>query len=71
MDLIKLLEENPIIAAVKNESELDIVLDSDVQVIFVLFGDILNIKEISEKINSKNKIGIVHIDLVDGITNST
>jgi len=69
MDLIKLLEENPIIAAVKNESELDIVLDSDVQVIFVLFGDILNIKEISEKINSKNKIGIVHIDLVDGITN--
>lgn len=68
MDLRSLLEENPIIAAVKNELELDIAIDSDVQVIFVLFGDILNIKEISEKINSKKKIGIVHIDLVDGIT---
>ncbi len=68
MDLRRLLEENPIIAAVKNEQELDIALNSEVQVIFVIFGDILNIKEISEKINCKNKVGIVHIDLVEGIT---
>lgn len=68
MDYIRLLEENPIIAAVKNESELEIALNSEVQVIFVLFGDILDIKSISEKIDSSNKVGIIHIDLIDGIT---
>lgn len=68
MDYVKLLEENPIIAAVKNESELEIALNSEVQVIFVLFGDILDIKSISEKIDSSNKVGIIHIDLIDGIT---
>lgn len=68
MDLVKLLEENPIIAAVKNESELETALKSEVQVIFVLFGDILDIKSISEKIALINKIGIIHIDLVEGIS---
>ncbi|MEG1256115.1 glycerol-3-phosphate responsive antiterminator [Clostridium sp.] len=69
MDSRKLLEENPIIAAVKNEGELELALSSEVQVIFVLFGDILNIKEISEKVHAADKVGIVHIDLIDGITN--
>ena len=68
MDSVKLLEENPIIAAVKNESELEIALKSEVQVIFVLFGDIIDIKSISEKIDLSNKVGIIHIDLIEGIT---
>lgn len=68
MDSFKLLEENPIIAAVKNEGELEIAINSEVQVIFVLFGDILEIKGISEKIDSSNKVGIIHIDLIEGIT---
>ena len=68
MESNRLLEENPIIAAVKNQGELEIALESDVQVIFVLFGDILNIRDISRRINEKDKIGIIHMDLVDGIT---
>lgn len=68
MDSVKLLEENPIIAAVKNQGELEIAIKSEVQVIFVLFGDILDIKSISEKIDLSNKVGIIHIDLVEGIT---
>lgn len=68
MNPIRLLEENPIIAAVKNPEELEIALMSDVQVIFVLFGDILNIKNISERIMERGKIGIVHIDLIEGIS---
>lgn len=68
MDSVKLLEENPIIAAVKNEGELEIALKSEVQVIFVLFGDILEIKAISNKIDLSDKVGIIHIDLVEGIT---
>lgn len=68
MNIKELLEENPIIAAVKNEEQLDIAVNSDAQIIFVLFGDVMNIKTISEIIESKNKIGIVHIDLVEGLT---
>lgn len=69
MNIKELLEENPIIAAVKNGEQLNQALDSEAQVIFVLFGDVMNIKEISEIITSRNKIGIIHIDLVEGFTN--
>ncbi len=69
MNIKELLEENPVIAAVKNEEQLDLAVNSSTQIIFVLFGDLMNIKKISEVIESKNKIGIIHIDLVEGLTN--
>jgi len=43
-------------------------LESDIQVIFILFGNILNIKNISEKIFNSNKIGVIHIELIEGIS---
>ena len=69
MNIKELLEENPVIAAVKNKEQLDLALDSEAQIIFVLFGDVMSIKEISESIECKKKIGIIHIDLVEGFTN--
>lgn len=69
MNIKELLEENPVIAAVKNEEQLDGAINSSAQIIFVLFGDVMNIKKISEIIAVKNKIGIIHIDLVEGLTN--
>lgn len=68
MNLSRLLEENPVIAAVKNMEELNEALNCDVHVIFVLFGDILNLKDVSRMIDEKGKIGILHIDLIEGIT---
>ncbi len=69
MDVIHLLEDNPVIAAVKDFKELEEAINSEIHIIFVLFGNLLNIKEISSKISNNNKIGIIHIDLVDGLTN--
>lgn len=69
MNIKELLEENPVIAAVKNEEQLELAINSEAQIIFVLFGDVMNINKISEIITSKNKIGIIHIDLVEGFTN--
>ena len=60
----EVLEENPVVAAVKDESDLEAALESDIKVIFVLFGNILNVKSISDKILSSKKIGIIHVDLV-------
>lgn len=69
VELKDVLEENPIVAAVKNMEQLDKALKAEVNVIFVLFGDILNLDEISEKIYKGSKTGIIHIDLVEGLTN--
>lgn len=67
MNIKELLEENPVIAAVKNPEQLKLAVNSEAQIIFVLFGDIMNIKQISDIVVSKNKIGIIHIDLVEGL----
>ncbi|MEN8076206.1 glycerol-3-phosphate responsive antiterminator [Clostridioides difficile] len=69
MQFKEILNNSPIIAAVKDMRGLVEALDSEVEIIFVLFGDIISIKEISIKIKEKNKKGILHIDLVEGLTN--
>ncbi|AOR22495.1 glycerol-3-phosphate responsive antiterminator [Clostridium taeniosporum] len=70
MSTLELLEHNPIIASVKNEEELELALKSSVQIIFVLFGSIMNIKKISNLIEEKGKVGIIHLDLVDGFVST-
>lgn len=65
----RILEDNPIVAAVKDMEQLNKALETEVDVIFVLFGNVLDIIDISNRITKKNKIGILHIDLVDGLTN--
>lgn len=69
MDIKELLEENPVIAAVKNEQQLQLAMNSTAEIIFVLFGDLINIKKLGDVIASTGKIGIIHIDLVEGLTN--
>lgn len=69
MNTKELLEENPVIAAVKDEEQLELAVNSPAEIIFVLFGDLINIKKIGDIIDSKKKVGIIHIDLVEGLTN--
>jgi len=64
------LEENPVVAAIKDEKDLEVALESDLKVIFVLYGNILNMKSISDKISSSKKIGIIHVDLVEGLSSN-
>ena len=69
MEVFKeLLEVNPVIPAVKSEEELDQALQSDVGIIFVLFGDLLSLGNLANKIHEKGKMGIIHIDLVEGLS---
>ncbi len=67
MNFKEILADNPVIAAVKDFEDLKLAINSNIEIIFVLFGDVLNVKEISSMIEEKNKIGIVHIDLIDGL----
>lgn len=65
------IERNPIIAAVGNLENLDIALDSPCEIIFILTGNIFNLKEIASKVRERNKGLYIHIDSVDGFSKDT
>ncbi len=65
--LLEHLARNPIIASVKNEEGLEAALKSDVPVIFLLFGDVLNIRDMVARAHAAGKVVFVHMDLMDGL----
>lgn len=62
---------NPVIAAVQDLDKLDEALNSPCEIIFLLSGNIFNLKEISHRISSKNKGLYIHIDSIDGFSKDT
>ena len=59
------VEANPVIAAVKNDAGLQAAVEmEEIQVIFVLYGDVCTIPEILERIKAAGKKAMVHIDLI-------
>lgn len=69
-ELINKIEINPIIAAVKDDEGLTTALNEDVEIIFVLYGDICTIPGIVHKIKKAGKVAMVHVDLITGLNNS-
>jgi len=65
--IVERIEENPIIAAVRNEVDLEVALNSPVTTIFLLHADIFNIKSLVDKIKGKDKGALIHIDFLEGI----
>ena len=66
---IDLLLDSPVIAAVKDEAGLQKALNSDCQVVFLLFGNLLNIGDLVRLVHSRSKICFLHIDLMEGLSN--
>lgn len=56
------------IAAVKDEEGLSLALKSDVEVVFTLYGNVVNIGHITQRIKESGKACMVHIDLVEGLS---
>lgn len=69
MQIRELLMDTPIIAAVKSDAGLESALASDCQVIFLLYGNILSIGDMVERVHGAGKLCCVHIDLIDGLSN--
>ena len=61
------LQTNPIIAAVRDDEGLERCLHTDIQTVFVLYGDICNIADIVRRIKEAGTIAIVHADLIGGL----
>ena len=66
-ELREAVENSPIIAAIKDDEGLDKCLDSDSSIIFILYGDLITIPGIVEKIKAAGKIAFVHMDLIHGL----
>ena len=62
------LEDSPIIAAIKDDAGLTRCLDCDSQIIFILYGDIITIPSIVEKVKGSGKLAFVHMDLIQGLS---
>lgn len=63
------VEANTVIAAVKNDAGLQAAVEmEEIQVIFVLYGDVCTIPEILERIKAAGKKAMVHIDLIAGLS---
>lgn len=64
----KKVQEHPIIAAVNDLSRLNKAIDCPCEVIFLLRGSILDLKESVDRIKEKNKEVYVHMDLLEGLS---
>lgn len=65
---IEAVEASPIIAAIKDAEGLELCLESESQVVFILYGDICNIGEIIGRIKDSGRIALVHMDLITGLS---
>ena len=61
------LVEHQTIAAVQKLDDLDLALDSKVNVIFLLVGSIFNVADLVNQIKAKKKYVFLHMDFIEGI----
>ena len=67
-EFVEAIEAAPIVAAVKDDSTLEMCLKSDVDAVFILYGDICTIPDIVARVKDSGKIAMVHMDLVTGLS---
>lgn len=61
-----MLQDNPIIVAVRDPRDLKDALDSQSQIIFLLTGNVFNLKKMVEICLKAGKFVFVHLDLIKG-----
>jgi len=67
--LTKILEDHPIIPAIKDDRGLEAVLASDSKIVFVLYGNVVNISDMANEISKSGKMVFINVDLLEGFTN--
>ena len=65
---VEAIQDAPVIAAVKNDEGLERALSSESTVVFLLYGTILNIRELVQRVKEAGKLAFIHIDLVEGMS---
>ena len=66
-DLSALLEESPVIVAIKDDAGLARCLTNPKPVVFVLYGSVVSIPDITRQLKEAGKTVFVDVDLLDGL----
>lgn len=66
-EFIEQLEDTPIVAAVKDDRGLEKALATDIGIIFILYGDVVTIPAIVDKVKEAGRTAFVHMDLIGGL----
>ena len=61
------LERCPIIASINSDELLKMATKSSCEIVYVLYGNICTIRQITEEIHRAGKTAVVHADLIDGL----
>lgn len=69
--LFESLNNNPIIASINSLDNLELALNSTCDYIFLMTGNIFNLKEISQRVRDKDKGLFISIDSIDGFSKDT
>lgn len=67
-EILQLIEENPVILGINNESDFPLVEINESQVVFTLFGTISNIGDTIHRLKQTKELVFVNIDMVDGFS---
>lgn len=66
--LLNRMQENPVIAAVKQEERLSVALKSPAELIFLLTGNLFNLADLVAQSKQSGKNVFVHMDLLEGFS---
>lgn len=67
-ELLESLENNPVIAAIKNDQGLEKSLHSRCPAVFILYGSVVTVSSLVERVKEAGKAALVHVDLIDGLS---
>lgn len=65
--LEEVLMNEPVIAAIRSEEDLNKAIKSEAGIVFVLYGNINNIGIIYKKLREASKLVFIHVDMIDGL----
>ena len=66
--MLDALEENPIIAAAKDDDSLTEALASSCRVVFLLYGNLMTVTGLVKRTQAAGKLAFVHMDLIEGLS---
>lgn len=66
-ELIGKIEENPVIAAIRKDEDIEYAVNMPITTIFLLRADIFSIERNVQRIKENNKNVFIHIELLEGL----
>ena len=64
----ELFAENVVIPGIKSDSDIPLVLSSDLKIVFTLYGEVGTISTVVKRLKDAGKIVFVNIDMVEGFS---